>query len=462
MQVKDTVARFLWSRDGSIAPISAISILMLLGTVGASIDGARVYEAQQKLQAVADSAVLAAARRAVTDGNSDQIGETFDRFVKVARLSTNMTLQSASPDLSTPRRISASLSADVPTVMLQVLGFKSLQVQAFAAAEFGFTKLEVALALDNTASMSGTKLEALKTSARGLVDTLLDKAPQDGDIRVAVVPFAQYVNVGLDNRTSSWMEVPNNFTQSVESCRDVQQLLGSTNCRTVTYTYTNDGIPMTGSYQQCDNTYGPPSYQCSTYQVSHTWNGCVGSRSYPLNLQDGNYSTRIPGIMNVSCPSEVAPLTSSRSDLMAAIDGMVATGETYMPSGLMWGWRALSPAEPLGESGGDRRDADGNKISKVLILMTDGENTKSPVYPDHTGTDAQLANTLTSESCAAIKGAGIQLFTIAFEITSTQIKDLMRACATKTGHFYDAADAGQLDAALQEIGGQLGGLRLTN
>ncbi len=436
--------------------------MMLLGTVGASIDGARVYQAQQKLQAVADSAVLAAARRAVTDGNSDQVAETFDRYVKVAGLSSEMALQAVSPDLSTPRRISASFAADVPTVMLQLLGFKSLQVEAFAAAEFGFTKLEVALALDNTASMSGGKLEALKTSARGLVDTLLDKASEDGDIRISLVPFAQYVNIGVDNRTSSWMEVPNNFTQSVETCGDVQQLLGSTNCRDVTYTYMNDGTPMTGSYQQCDNTYGPPSYQCTTTQVSHTWHGCVGSRSYPLNLQDGNYSTRIPGIMNVGCPSQVAPLTSSRSDLMAAIDGLVATGETYIPSGLMWGWRALSAIEPLGESAGEKRDANGNKISKVLILMTDGENTKSPVYPDHTGTDAQLANTLTTESCAAIKGAGIQIFTIAFEITSTPIKDLMRACATKAGHFYDAADAGQLDAAMQEIGGQLGGLRLTN
>lgn len=452
----------LWrNRGGSIAPLFATSILVVMGAVGLSIDGARIYGAKQKLQTICDSAVLAAARRAIADGSTDQVAEAFQSFLAVSGIDQELTLRPATPDTSTPKRLSAELIADVRTVIMPVLGFTSVEVRAYATAEFGFTKLEIALALDNTGSMAGAKLEALKTSANRLVDLLLDKAPEEGDIRLALVPFAQYVNVGLEHRNAPWIDVRNDYSEALQSCGDVAPLISSTNCRTVTYTSYQDGRPMTGSYQQCDNVYGPPVYQCTPYTNTYTWYGCVGSRAYPLNMRDDTYATRIPGLLNTACPSKIQPLTSSRSNLHAAIDAMVATGETYVPSGLMWGWRALSTSEPFTDSAGDRLDGDGNKISKVLILMTDGENTKSPTYPAHDGTDTALANQLTAESCAAIKAQRIQVFTIAFEVTSNPIKDLMRSCASTPGNFYDAADPGQLDAAMQAIGSQLGGLRLT-
>ncbi len=440
----------------------ALSIVMLCGAVGLSIDGARVYGAKQKLQAVVDSAVLAAARRAISDSNSDNIAETFTRFVAASLTEGEIQLRSNAPDVSVPRRIAAELVADVPTILMPVLGFETVEIRARSVAEFGFTKLEIALALDNTGSMSGAKLDALKASANRLVDNLLDRAPEDGDIRVALVPFAQYVNVGMENRHAAWIDVRDDYSENAEWCGDVTPIISSSNCSTVTYTYYQDGVAKTGTYQQCDNVYGPTTYQCTPYTNTYTWSGCVGSRATPLNIQDGSYGTRVPGVLNANCPSRIQPLTSSRTDLTSAIDGMTAVGETYVPSGLMWGWRALSTSAPFDESAGERTDADGNKISKVLILMTDGENTKSPTYPKHDGTDVATANQLTTQSCDAIKAARVQIFTIAFDITSTPIKDLMRACASSAGNFFDAANSGQLDAAMQAIGTQLGGLRLTN
>jgi hypothetical protein len=290
---------------------------------------------------------------------------------------------------------------------MPVLGFETVEVRAIASAEFSLTKLEIALVLDNTGSMNfGGKLDALKSSATGLVDTLLDKAPDSGDIRIALVPFAQYVNVGTAHQHASWINVP--------------------------------AVGM------------------------NAWSGCVGSRPHPLNVQDGGYSTPVPGIRDVVCPSPVQPLTYSRSDLATAINAMSAAGATYIPTGLVWGWRALSPREPFAQSEGENRDADGNKIKKVLILMTDGENTQSPTYPAHDGANPSVADRLTMEACDAIKATRIQIFTIAFDVTSTPIKDLMRGCASSTGLFFDAADSAQLDAAMQAIGAQLGGLRLTN
>lgn len=452
---------FWRSCGGTIAPLFATSILVVVGAVGLSIDGARIYGAKQKLQTICDSAVLAAARRAIADGSTDQVVEAFQSFLAVSGIDQELSLRPSTPDTSMPKRLSAELIADMPTVIMPVLGFSTVEIRAHATAEFGFTKLEIALALDNTGSMAGAKLEALKTSANRLVDLLLDKAPEDGDIRISLVPFAQYANVGLEHRNASWIDVRSDYSETVESCGDVAPLLSSTNCRTVTYTYYQDGKPMTGSYQQCDNVYGPPVYQCTSYTNTYTWSGCVGSRAYPLNLRDDTYATRIPGLLNTACPSKIQPLTSSRATLHNSIDAMVATGETYVPSGLMWGWRTLSTLEPYTESEGDRVDANGNKISKVLILMTDGENTKSPTYPAHDGSDAALANTLTRELCREVKLAGISVYTVAFDVSDATISSLLGDCSSGPPFAYSANTITELQTAFESIGRQITAVRLS-
>lgn len=452
-----------WWRDigGSIAPIFALSLIVLVGSVGLSIDGARVYHAQLKIQAVGDAAVLAAGRRAIVEGDTNEAEATIAQFVQLSGIHNELTLRPVTTDLSAPRRIAAEFIADVPTFIMTVLGFTTVEVRAYSAAEFGITKLEVALALDTTGSMAGPKMTALKSSAERMVNTLLDTAHNPDDVRISLVPFGQYVNVGTDQRNASWLQVPNDYSTTNEWCRDEAPVISSTNCRTVTYTYYQDGTPMTGSYTQCDNTYGPAVYTCTPYTSTYTWYGCVGARNYPLNVRDADYGNRIPGIMNVGCGGRVQPLTSQRSDLRNAIDAMSATGETYIPAGVMWGLRTLTPSEPYSESAGDARDNEGNRIAKVLVLMTDGENTKSPTYPGHDGSDAAMSNQLTLEACNEAKSKRLQIFTIAFSVTSDPVKNLLRSCASRTGNFFDAADAEQLDAAMQAIAGQLGSLRLT-
>jgi Flp pilus assembly protein TadG len=277
---------------GSIAIIFALACLVLMGCVGLSIDGARIYNAQQRLQMAVDGAALAAARRAVLDGNSDQIEATFVAYLDATTAIRDMAVTAKTVDSSLRRTVKAEVVADVQTSIMPILGFDKVELHAAAAVAYGFNKIEVALALDNTGSMAGTKLDALKDSAKRLVDTLLDRAPEPGSLRFALVPFAQYVNVGIGNRTANWITVPDDYTESGESCRDVAPVISKSNCRIETYTYSNDGMPMTGSYEVCDYEYGTPVYTCTPYTTTHTWNGCVGSRNYPLNITDGSYGTR--------------------------------------------------------------------------------------------------------------------------------------------------------------------------
>ncbi len=93
--------------------------------------------------------------------------------------------------------------------------------------------------------------------------------------------------------------------------------------------------------------------------------------------------------------------------------------------------------------------------------MTDGANTKSPNYPHHWGTNVTLANTLTSELCTNIKNEEITIYTVAFEVTDTSIKDLLQNCATDPGYYYDAENSTQLSSAFEAIASQLALLKLT-
>ena len=65
--------------------------------------------------------------------------------------------------------------------------------------------LEVALVLDNTGSMKKDDKEtALRQAVQELVDSVM---AGQADVKVAVVPFSQYVNVGVENRNAPWLEV---------------------------------------------------------------------------------------------------------------------------------------------------------------------------------------------------------------------------------------------------------------
>ena len=74
--------------------------------------------------------------------------------------------------------------------------------------------------------------------------------------------------------------------------------------------------------------------------------------------------------------------------------------------------------------------------------------------------DAATANNLTAELCTNVKADGVQVFTIAFEVTSNPVKNLLRACATSADKYFDATNAMQLSSAFDAIAQQMTVLRI--
>ncbi len=105
------------------------------------------------------------------------------------------------------------------------------------------------------------------------------------------------------------------------------------------------------------------------------WGGCVRDRTYPYDAQDNpptSTATKFP--VTGSCGSlvKLMPLTNDWTALNTKIDSMQPTGNTNVTIGLVWGWHALTAGAPLSEASAPKEDLD-----KVIILLTDGDNTES-------------------------------------------------------------------------------------
>jgi hypothetical protein len=203
----------------------------------------------------------------------------------------------------------------------------------------------------------------------------------------------------------------------------------------------------------------------------------------------GGYRAPLP------CPDRrfvMQPLTDSEADLQAKIDMLVPWDlGTRIDHGLLWGWYNLSPkwrgrfnakierpgALPSGSQ--DNFTFNTSQASqrptatakKALVMFTDGENTRSPDYyrcklksvsdpnvfcenekdrppdsPSYVPTLAEL-NGETLALCSKIKAAGIEIFYVQYQVTSTALN----GCATDSAHLFNAADGNQLSETFAKI-----------
>ncbi len=404
----DLLKRFGRARDGNIAIMFGLFLVPTLAGAGIAVDFVRANAVRSALVEAADSGVLAAARARLLDGSltETQASAIARRYFDANQDGADVEIDSFSFQFDEDtERYTLNITGRVRTAILGVIGndFVPLSIRSSANASTP-GPVEVALVLDNTGSMSGDKIKALRKSARDLVDILLKD--DSGDFKVALVPFAQYVNVGTVNAGETWVTVP------------------------------------------------PGA-------VGDVWNGCVGSRNFPANIDDGLFlSNPAPGVLNVDCPQAINPLTAERTEIIPKINNMGAAGSTYIPGGLTWGRRVLSNAEPFTEGLSDAQSASQNGL-KAIVLLTDGANTRAPSYPAHDVKDQAAADTLTDEMCRDLAQDDFRIYAIAFEVSDPTTEALMRNCATEDGGYFDADNPTLLAAAFSAIATDLVNLALS-
>lgn len=170
------------------------------------------------------------------------------------------------------------------------------------------------------------------------------------------------------------------------------------------------------------------------------------------------------------CPYRSQALASmSQSQFNAYADALSAAGYTYHDIGMVWGARLSSPDGIFG-SIVNSKPSNGGNVARHLIYMTDGEPNADNMIQQAYGIefrDRRITNDGSSDDdarhesrfravCDAVKAKGIRIWVIGF--TSGLTSDLSY-CASANSAFI-ANNAGQLDAAFQEIAKQVGELRV--
>lgn len=455
MLPKFGTTKVLNDNRGSVAIMFAFLIFVLCGSIAIGLDYARALAMRTKLQAAVDAAALAASPNGTANDPDmlKRVQANFDFHMQHQKYGGGIVSVKATP---IPQGVRVEAKADVPTSFGRILGVSKLPVGVKAEAISAKSAFEIALVLDNTYSMVGGPLADLKAAAKTLVKNVSDKSTS-GSVKFALVPFSNYVNVGVTNRSAPWMSVPKDYTDAGNYCYTTTDWDGCP-VTTTTGTCTNDGVPYSCSYSTC-SVPGPPRQICYNYSYLHTWYGCAGSRTPVTDTEvSATFAAPVPGILDISCPSPLTRLTTDVSVINGQIDGMVAQGETYISSGLIWGWRVLSPGEPFKDAAPAKTNP---PTRKVMILMTDGANTKSQSDVAHEGWDLAESNKSMDLLCTKVKAENIELYSVAFNVTDNQAKSGLKKCATDPSHFFDSKDGAALQAAFEQISGSLVKLSLS-
>ena len=472
--------------DGNVAMMFAVSTLMLVTGIGAALDYSNVSKAQNLLQAQVDAGVLAAASvevnrtnngngNAYGNGNNNQEMQAREEAAKKVISANGFDLTGIAPVLTLNER-TVVLKAEVDYTLSfgGILGMDNIRLSADAESGLpGSDGVDIALVLDNTRSMEvDGKMQALEDGAVKLVEAIENSGSESN---IAVVPFARYVRVNDSARTASWFQMPTEF-DTLRTWQQATHTGGS--CAPTTGTHRVDGVEIEYASESC--TGQTTTYEERNTTVESRWDGCVGTRLPPYSERDDAYTHKIPGLLNkvpkehtgltydvnTWCPHQIVPLSNDYDTLKTKIRAMWTTDNTYLPTGLIWGQRVLSPGEPF-----DNAPVAGEpEKRKVMVLMTDGNNTteimqdsasqttyKAPPYIGDVAEDtvATDANAATARLCESVKTSGIEIYTIAFQVTDAATVTLLRNCASSLDKALTADSNEALVAEFQNVADSL-------
>jgi Flp pilus assembly protein TadG len=235
---------------GNISVITAILAAVLVSALAVSIDISNGVNNKSRLSDASDAVSLMLAKSELTsDADMKRAAQTYLDSLYPGTQGARLEILNIIRDGDA---VTVQLSDVSDAEFSGVLNCNTIQTSASSTAVFSRRSLDIALVLDSTGSMSGSKMTTLKTAATDMVDTI--DGNSDSNVRMSVTPFSNYVNVGMSQRGQNWLQV------------------------------------------QPD-------------AAGRTWRGCVGSRSTPHNTRAAYNGRRVPAhtIIRLAVGSKFSP-----------------------------------------------------------------------------------------------------------------------------------------------------------
>ena len=422
--------RFISDRRGVTAILFAILLIPLLAMIGGAIDFSRAFIVKTRLQSSLDAAILATAAAAgLTDAERIAYGESiFQANYPASELGT---VAQAVITITADGRVTGSVSADLSTTFLNVIGIGNLTINSTNEAKIAsLINGEIVLVLDYSGSMnSGGKYQAMRDASVTLIYSL----SQNGgnvNIRFGLVPFSKHVY------------------GTIESDYIVNEVPGGmwTNCtmdRKWPYNI-EDSTPVTAND---DTKWGMTCVAGDDDEVDDDDDDDDEEEACSPYADCFNYTSR-----NLI----MSPLTSNHAATISQLQSMTPYSYTHISLGLAFGWHLIAPNSPWQEGVAYNTD----NVLKAIILLTDGRQTAEGWGP---GNSSSVSNAETNleEMCQAIKDAGVLLVTVAFDLDDIATENRLRNCATSPAFFFEANSNASLAAAFEAIAAQIAKLTLT-
>ncbi len=342
---------FIRDESGVMVFFSIFLFVIILLVAGIGVDLMHFEMKRTQLQNTLDRAVLAAADLQQPLDAAAVVQDYIDK----AGIDATLT---GAPQVTSEinfKSVQANASLTVPTQFIHMVGVDNLVAPAAAAAEEAIDGIEVVMVLDVSGSMGwNNKLVNLKPAAREFVDTILGLA-QVGDVTISIVPYNTQVNAG-------------------------EALLSHYNASTE------------HSYSHCvdfdaadfDTTALSPEQALNRTAHFDPWGS--SERAFPpvATAAQG-------GLQQPVCPttgfSEIMVMSNNATQLHNKINSFQAGGNTSIDVAMKWATALVDPdTQPVisamiedGDvsnfNAGRPVSFDEPQVLKVIVVMTDGENT---------------------------------------------------------------------------------------
>lgn len=441
-RVSDFLRRFR-KEDGAVAVQFAMLIVPMTVAVFGALDVSRASGEKMRLQDALDSATLAAARStATTDAGLQAVGET----VLAANLAAAQATLTSSTFKLDGSKVVATAKASMPTVVANLWMDGDMAIGAESEVTRASNNIEVALALDVTGSMAGTKITDLKAAAKELVDLVVQDQQSPFYTKLALVPYSAAVNVG-------------SYANSVRG----------------TYSAGTCSTPGCASYRFNNVQGNSKTFAISTCATERTGSDAYTDAAPGTTFLGRNY----PSTSNTCVSSTIMPLSTDRAALKTRIDGLSAAGSTAGHIGLAWGWYMVSPNfASLWPTASQPAAYGTDKLLKVVVLMTDGafnttyckgvisqdSGTGSGSSADHINCNAPNGDAFSQAQalCDNMKAQGVIIYTVGFDVADDDdAQDIMTECATDAQHVYLPSTGAALKSAFRAIGQDISRLRIS-
>jgi Flp pilus assembly protein TadG len=430
-------------KKGSVTVLAAGVFLLLVMVMGVVIDTILLHSSKVRLQTLADNAVLYAINSNVDRSEIEMNLKDYvaDQNLSQKRITNIKTVSLGFEESEKEVSMEVKLQADVDLLFLKDLRNIN-NVSAFTSAVKGTEAIEVALVLDISSSMRGTRLTEAKAASKAFVEKLLKEEITDERVKISLVPYGGTVRLpyGDNERGSSMGNLLTTPSSGWDSVRFGWIDAVWNRCLELDPEDIHSGLDAAKEYRHTPDYY--------SWVQTNPW-----------------------------CPiqgNELEPLTTDKDKLLDKIETLTLSDGTGTDHGMAWGYATLTDewkkVFPKSSDGSSNKKG----IKKYIILMSDGGITGQHYIQEHRMTGLPPFRTLKksrvtrSQSlnafygvCDTAKADDVTVYTIGFSIRNARHLSELSSCASSDVHHY-ASGEGDLEQIFSSLANALSPLRIAS